>query len=287
MEKLIKEEILRISELMKLRSLNESVYNECERFSEDPKKMTMCKKIAGLKSWIHKDDGLGLKRIINNKLKSLVTDIPENLKQQFIKGADLLLSNGKISQRERDYFVNNKVNGGKLIYINGEWQPINKLNTNYSDLSEMLTDMIFRGGDNAKPIIEKIFTNPKVGLLEIKPYLSRLIDKYFDDVDTLNDYTKNIQRSSKIGETAEDKVKEELESKGFTTEYSGGNGDLIDMSFGTDLIMSSPEYGFKTIQVKNTERAWNKSDSYSYVDWVIIANPFTIYNNKTKEKIEI
>lgn len=287
MEKLIKEEILRISELMKLRSLNESVYNECERFSEDPKKMTMCKKIASLKSWVHKDDGLGLKRIINNKLKSLVTDIPEELKQQFIKGADLLLSNGKISQRERDYFVNNKVNGGKLIYINGEWQPINKLNTNYSDLSEMLTDMIFRGGDNAKPIIEKILTNPKVGLLEIKPYLSKLIDKYFDDVETLNDYTKNIQRSSKIGETAEDKVKEELESKGFTTEYSGGNGDLIDMSFGTDLIMSSPEYGFKTIQVKNTERAWNKSDSYSYVDWVIIANPFTIYDNKTKEKIEI
>jgi hypothetical protein len=287
MEKLIKEEISRITELMKLRSLNESIYNECERFSEDPKKLGMCKKIAGLKSWIHKDDGLGLKRIINNKLKSLVTDIPEELKQQFIKGADLLLSNGKISQRERDYFVNNKVNGGKLIYINGEWQPINKLNTNYLDLSEMLTDMIFRGGDNAKPIIEKILTNPKVGLLEIKPYLSRLIDKYFDDVETLNDYTKNIQRSSKIGETAEDKVKEELESKGFTTEYSGGNGDLIDMSFGTDLIMSSPEYGFKTIQVKNTERAWNKSDSYSYVDWVIIANPFTIYNNKTKEKIEI
>ena len=51
--------------------------------------------------------------------------------------------------------------------------------------------------------------------------------------------------------------------------------------------MTSPKYGTKTIQVKNTEKSWNRSDKYEYVDWVVIANPFTIYDNKTKEKIEL
>ena len=287
MDKIIKEEITRISELMNIQTLNESVYRECERFSDDPAKMKVCKKIASLKGWIHKDDGLGLKRVINIATENLKTDIPEELKQQFIKGADLLVSLGKINQRQRDFFVNNKVNGGKLVYMNNEWQPINKLNTNYSDLAEMITDMLYRGGESAKPIIDDINKNPKEGLLKIKPFIGGLVNKYFSNPEVLNDYTKNIQRSTMIGENAEDEVKSKLEEMGFKTEYSGGNGDLIDMSFGTDLIMTLPKYGTKTIQVKNSERAWNRNDDYSFIDWVIIANPFTVYDNKTKEQIDL
>jgi hypothetical protein len=198
-----------------------------------------------------------------------------------------LVSLGKINQRQRDFFVNNKVNGGKLVYMNNEWQPINKLNTNYSDLAEMITDMLYRGGESAKPIIDDINKNPKEGLLKIKPFIGGLVNKYFSNPEVLNDYTKNIQRSTMIGENAEDEVKSKLEEMGFKTEYSGGNGDLIDMSFGTDLIMTSPKYGTKTIQVKNSERAWNRNDDYSFIDWVIIANPFTVYDNKTKEQIDL
>ena len=62
---------------------------------------------------------------------------------------------------------------------------------------------------------------------------------------------------------------------------------MIDMSFGTDLIMTSPKYGTKTIQVKSNEGSWRRDDEYKYIDWIVIANPFTIYDNKTKEKIEL
>lgn len=287
MENLIKEEISRIGKLMELKVLNESTYSECERFSDRPQKKLVCKKIASLKSWLHKDDGLGLKNIINNKTEDLKSDIPDELKKQFIKGVNLLQSLGKISERQKEFFIQNKVNSGKLVYINGEWQPINKLNTNYLDLAEMMTDLIYKGGDASKAIIQSIIENPKEGLLKIKPYIQRLINKYFEDPEVLNDYTKNIQRSTSVGEMAEDKVRDILEKIGFKSEYTGGNGDLIDMAFGTDLIMTSPKYGTKTIQVKNVERSWNRDDEYKYVDWVIIAEPLTIYDNKTKEKIEL
>lgn len=287
MKDLINEEISRITGMMNIPILNESEYRECERFSEDKQKMLVCKKIASLKSWIHKDDGLGLKKIINNKIEDLKTDVPDDLRQQFIKGAELLQSLGKIDERQKEYFINNKVGSSKLVYLSGEWQPINKLNTNYSDLAEMVTDLIYKGGDKAKPFIQGIIDQPTNGLLKLKPYLKKLVDKYFEDPNVLTDYTKNIQRASSIGESAENRVKETLEDMGFKSEYAGGNGDLIDMTFGTDLIMTSPKHGTKTIQVKNSERAWNRDDSYSYVDWVIIANPFKVYDNKTKKEIQI
>jgi hypothetical protein len=151
----------------------------------------------------------------------------------------------------------------------------------------LITDLIYKGGENAKPTIQSIINNPTEGLKKIKPYIGRLVDKYFEDPNVLLDYTKNIQRASAIGESAENRIKETLEDMGFESEYSGGNGDLIDMTFGTDLIMTHPTHGTKTIQVKNSERAWDRKDAYSYVDWVIIANPFTIYDNKTKKPIKI
>ena len=287
MNRLITEEILRISKLMEIQTLNESVYTECQRFEGDKEKQLLCKTISSLKSWVHKDDGLGLRTIINKKIQSLLTDIPEDLKQQFINGANLLKSLGKITEREKNDFINRRVNNSKLVYIDGQWQPINKLNTNYSDLAELLTDLIYKGGDKAKTFIQGILNQPAIGLAKLKPYLGKLVDKYFEDPNELRGYTLNVGRSTAIGEIAEEKVKKTLEGMGFKLEYEGGNGDLIDMVFGTDLIMTSPEYGTKTIQVKNSEYAWNRKDEYKYVDWVIIANPFTIYDNKTKTQIKL
>lgn len=287
MVNLIKEDVSRMLSIMGVQTLNEAYYQECSRFFGDNEKLQVCKRIASLKSWLHKDDGLGMKAIINDKLTELKTDVPENLKEKFIKAAYLLQNLGKITKIQTQSFIINRVEGAKLIYVNGEWQPVNKLNTNYSDLAELITDLLYRGGDNAKPYIDGIIADPKSGLLGIKKYLPRLVGKYFEDSKELLGYTKNIQRSSDIGEVAENEVKSKLEDIRFVSEYTGGNGDLIDMVFGTDLIMSRDDVGTKTIQVKNSEWAWDRSDSYSYVDWVIIANPFTIYDNKTKQKVEL
>jgi hypothetical protein len=287
MENLIKEDVTRMLSIMGVQVLNEQYYQECSRFFGDKEKLQVCKRIASLKSWLHKDDGLGMKGIINDKLTDLKTDVPDNLKEKFIDAANLLQKLGKITERQKNNFINNRVNGAKLIYVDGEWQPANKLNTNYSDIAELITDLLYRGGDNARPFIDGIIVDPKSGLLSLKKYLPRLVGRYFEDSKELLGYTKNIQRSSDIGEVAENEVKSKLEEMGFVSEYTGGNGDLIDMVFGTDLIMSRDDVRTKTIQVKNSEWAWDRNEDYNNVDWVIIANPFTIYDNKTKQKVEL
>jgi hypothetical protein len=285
MENLIKEDILRIKDLIN-GQLNESTYYECERFNDNKQKHLVCKKIASLKSWIHKDDGLGLKKIIDKKIESLKSDIPDELKQKYINGTKLLNSAGKITNSDLQGFIK-KMETRKLVYLNGEWQPINKLNTNYKDLAELITDLVYKGGEKSKPIIQTIIRDPKKGLQFLKKHLNGLIDKYFQDPNVLLDYTRNIQKTSAFGESAEKRVKEVLEEKGFKTEYEGGNGDLVDMVYGVDLVVSHPKYGIKTIQIKDKEKSWDRNESYKYVDWIIIASPFTIYDNKTKKPTEI
>lgn len=283
----LQENINKIKNLIYSELLIESDYKSCDRFSGSNKKMLLCRKISSLGPWLHKQDGLNLNLTIKNKLKDLSSSIPDNLIEKYSEGVDMLLSMGKINKRQRDNFINSLINKNKLVYVDGQWQEVNKLNTNYYDLAELLTDLIFMGGDNAKPIIDSIISNPKNGLLSIKEFLPRLIDKYYKDPSTLTDYTNNIKRTSKVGEEAERKVIDTLTEMGFDVLYYGGDGDMIDMTYGTDMIVDSPKHGKKTIQVKNNERSWFRENEYKYVDWVIIANPFTVYDNKTKEIIEI
>ena len=284
MNKLIIENIERIKSLM-IESDDKSGYKFCDRFSGNKQKMLVCNKIGTLKSNLHKDEGIGLKKIIKKRTYELGSEIPKDLQSKFIQGAELLQSLGKISETEKNNFIDKRVKGDRLVYLNGEWQPINKLNTNYYDLAELLTDLIYKGGNKSKNIIQEIINDPNNALTKIKPYLEKLLTKYFEDVEELLNYTKNTQQTSAIGESAEQRVKEHLQNKGFKVEYEGGNGDLIDMVFGTDLIMSHSDFGTKTIQVKANEESYDKD--YEYVDWVIIATPFTIYDNKTKEKIQL
>jgi hypothetical protein len=245
--------------------------------------MYVCSKIGSLKGLLSKSNGLDLRNVIDKKIKDLETEIPQVLQDKFIDCAIFLESLGKITEEEKNNFIENKVKNNKLVYLNGEWQPINKLNTNYFDLAELLTELIYKNKDNTT--FQAIIKDPKTTLMRMKSELKKMIEDYFEDPKMLFDYTKNIQRTTQQGESAERRVKEYLQNNGFKVEYEGGNGDLIDMVFGTDLIMSHPDFGVKTIQVKANEKAYDQD--YKYVDRVIIANPFSIYDNKTKEKIQL
>jgi hypothetical protein len=282
MDKLIREDIERIKSLM-IESEGKNEYNFCDRFSGNKQKMYVCSKIGSLKGLLSRSNGLDLKTVIEKQISDLETEIPKDLQKKFIDCAIFLESLGKITEDKKNDFIENNVINNKLVYLNGEWQPINKLNTNYYDLAELLTELIYKNKNNTT--FQDIIKDPKTTLMRMKSELKKMIEDYFDDPMMLLDYTKNIQRTSQQGESAEQRVKEHLQDKGFKVEYEGGNGDLIDMVFGTDLIMSHPKFGVKTIQVKANEKAYDQD--YKYVDWIIIASPFTIYDNKTKEKIEL
>jgi hypothetical protein len=282
MDKLIRENIERIKSLM-LESEGKTEYNFCDRFLGNKQKMYVCSKIGSLKELLSRNDGLDLRTVIEKQISDLQTEIPQDLQDKFIDCAIFLESLGKITEKEKNNFIEKKVKNGKLVYLNGEWQPINKLNTNYFDLAEILTELIYKNKNNTT--FQAIINDPKTTLMNMKSEIHTMIEEYFDDPKMLFDYTKNIQRTTQQGESAEQRVKEHLQDKGFKVEYEGGNGDLIDMAFGTDLIMSHPDFGVKTIQVKANEKAYDQD--YRYVDWVIIATPFTIYDNKTKKPIQL
>lgn len=282
MDKLIRENIERIKSLM-FESEGKTEYNFCDRFLGNKQKMYVCSKIGSLKGLLSRNDGLDLRTVIEKQISDLQTEIPQDLQDKFIDCAIFLESLGKITEKEKNNFIEKKVKNGKLVYLNGEWQPINKLNTNYFDLAEILTELIYKNKNNTT--FQAIIEDPKTTLMNMKSEIHTMIEEYFDDPKMLFDYTKNIQRTTQQGESAEQRVKEHLQDKGFKVEYEGGNGDLIDMAFGTDLIMSHPDFGVKTIQVKANEKAYDQD--YRYVDWVIIATPFTIYDNKTKKPIQL
>ena len=146
---------------------------------------------------------------------------------------------------------------------NGNWHFVNKLNTNYADLAELLTELLIRGGV-ADIISNKTKESLKKYLLGIKPKLLTVLDRYFS-LDEYKEFIRNTKYLSQIGEDAEDEVKKVLEKFGMKTLYEGGHGDYIDMLFGIDLIMDYKGRVY-TIQVKNKVETMLRTSSYKKYD---------------------
>jgi hypothetical protein len=245
MKNLLNEEIERISDLMGVKS-----------------KKDVLSKLNNLKYWLYDSNGLGLQKIIEDNLSDIKSGISQEDMEKYTRGVDLLRDNGKISDRVRENFINN-LSSRKLVYVDGKWHPVNKLNTNYSDIAELLTDLLFESLDDnqyefPKEIIEFIVnTNDESKIKDIlskyKQDIPNLFESYLKTPEKLLTYTKNIIRNSDYGAKMEDDVLDKLKGMGYTEEYKGGDGDFIDMIFSTDLIVKTPKGEIKTIQVKSTE----------------------------------
>lgn len=262
---------------------------ESTRF-ENPKANELAERINALGPWLSRsswkkvDDnwvsdinyGLGLKKIINQKLESLKTNIPQSEIDKVAKGLKILYSTGNY---DRDEIINTyeSLKTKKLVYVDGEWHFVNKLNTNWSDTAELITELIVRMGDLDKVYEEK---NIKEYLYNIRGDISTYLDKNFKNKKEYLNYTNNTRVNSAAGEEAEDAIEGFLSENGFEIVYRGGNGDFLDMIYGTDIIVKHPKYGIKTIQVKENTPNWDYN-----VDWVGVGAGIKIYDNKTKEDI--
>jgi hypothetical protein len=283
MRDLIREELRKFSKQTLLEQSD--VYYACQRFKDNKLQYALCKKISSAGAWLYDNKGLGMKNLINQTLEPLYNEFTEDEKKKFAKGARILRKIGKIDDFTFNRFIEKFVNQNRIVKVNGQWHPVNKLNTNHRDLSEFLTDLIFKNGN--KDLIMNVIRNPKESLMGIKDQLQGLISKHFQNTENIFDYTKNITYTSRVGEEAEESAKKKLEELGLILVYQGGDGDVIDMIFGTDLIMGRPDIGYKTIQVKRNEGSWDRTKEYRYVDWVVVNDPFTIYDNKTKQPVEL
>lgn len=256
-------------------------------------------KISDLKNWIYRADGLGMMNIIDTLFEEYGYCQKISMKEvaRFEYGLEILrkssMSNEYINQQLLRKLPGGILNAKLVKDENGDWDYVNKLNTNYSDLSDLLSELVMRGIDTnpekGKLVYDMIIKNPTDGLLKLKPHLKKLIVKYFiengNGLDDFKSFTKYSRKMSNIGEMYENRISEKLLNGGFQIKYQGGNGDFIDMIFGTDIIVYREDVGIKTIQVKSNIY-WNRVDYYK-VDWIGDGQSLKIYDKNTKVEFDI
>ena len=268
--------------------------------TEIPKKEEVVSKLNNLRSWLSDSYGLGLMGVINTILEPLKTGIGNSEIEKYKEGVSILLKHGKISEVSHSNFLKS-LEKRKLVYgDDGRWSQVNKLNTNYSDLSELLTDFLFdsygEGGPSSKKILEVIGEGDsnkiKTALEFYKKQLSdKIIEKYTKSPEKLFDYVKNSTKNSRWGEKVENDAKEWLLSRPKVSKiiYQGGDGDFIDMVFSIDLIAEMVNGEVFTFQVKSNEGQVNSFVSNTKknqsVDYALWPGPNGKFNVRGIEKI--
>jgi hypothetical protein len=283
-KKIIKEEVDDFDWAKKIHT--DKRYKLCSHFQGNWNTFQLCKKINGLKSWIHRD--LGMRKVVDDMLGDL--KVVQDLTDKYQEPLRILHDTGKypeIKLVNGTYTHKRLVDAGLVLDENGEYDYVNKLNTNYSDLAELITELLVKGG-KVDALVNKNEIGIKKYLETIKPVLFRLVTKYFKPED-LKLFVRNTVGLTQTGDEAEDYAGEVLEKYGMNQLYQGGNGDFIDMMFGADLIMN---YEGRTItcQVKSSERqaiSASKSNQYKKIDYFIspqngVGSGIIIYNREGK-----
>jgi hypothetical protein len=257
------------------------------------------RKLESLKSWLFLDGGLGLRKIIDDLLEPLKSNIGDEDILKFSDGAKILKDAGKINDWRYNRFIEDLPSKVR-VHVDGKWHPVNKLNTNYSDLAKLLSDLLFQSKSNGRPASTEIIdtisnTNDeseiKKVLLKYKDKLGLLFDTYLNGAEDLLDYTQYVREKSQQGESVEEDVANTLENLGYEIMYRGGDGDFIDMLFSTDIIVKTPKGEIKTIQVKTSE--WQSKSfiqdfdngKHKTVDLLIYPKngSFNVISTKTKK----
>ena len=269
------------------------------------------------KSWVYKKEGLelikkeglGIEKIIDEILDPLKSNIRQEEIDKHIFGINLLKNNGNISEIQHNNFIKNLPNR-KLVYTNnnreidsnGVWNYVNKLNTNYSDIADILTELLIRSYTNgsltSKNIIDSLLSKDsdeesKNILLKHKHKIPQLFTTYLTSPMELLNFTNNIKVNSDYGEKLENNIIKKLKSNGAELLYKCGNGDFIDMLISVDFIIKTKK-GISTIQSKSNESQLDtfiidyNNGKHKAVDLVIYPKNskyviFMVKDNITKE----
>ena len=222
-------------------------------------------RLRSFKFWLYENDGLGLRQVVNDILEPLRKPISEDEIKKHTVVADLLKSNGKIGEQEYQSFID-RVKKEKLIYTNsdgeldynGSWDYVNKLNTNYSDIADILTELLIRSYTNgsltSKNIIDSLLSKDsdeesKNILLKHKHKIPQLFETYLKSPIELFTFTENAKISSYYGETLENNIVKKLEELGYELIFQGGNGDFVDMLLSVDFIIKRNDKIYTALEI--------------------------------------
>lgn len=271
------------------------------------KRLEIERRLNSFKYWLYENKGLGIEKIIDKILDPLKINIRQEEINKHIFGINLLKNNGNISEIQYNNFIKNLPNK-KLVYTNnnreidsnGVWDYVNKLNTNYSDIADILTELLIRSYpegdfvDFVGTLLSKDSDEESKNiLLKHKHKIPQLFTTYLTSPMELLNFTKNAVINSDYGEKLENNIIKKLKTKGAELLYQGGNGDFIDMLLSVDFIIKTKK-GISTIQSKSNESQLNKfiidynNGKHKAVDLVIYLKNskyviFMVKDNITKE----
>jgi hypothetical protein len=271
------------------------------------KRLEIERRLNSFKYWLYENEGLGIEKIIDEVLDPLKINIRQEEINKHIFGINLLKNNGNISEIQYNNFIKNLPNR-KLVYTNnnreidsnGVWDYVNKLNTNYSDIADILTELLIRSYpegdfvDFVGTLLSKDSDEESKNiLLKHKHKIPQLFTTYLTSPMELLNFTNNIEVNSSYGEELENNIINKLKTKGAELLYQGGNGDFIDMLLSVDFIIKTKK-GISTIQSKSNESQLNKfiigynNGKHKAVDLVIYPKNskyviFMVKDNITKE----
>ena len=232
----------------------------------------------------------GMFDAINQLLKDNST--LKNYNTNYQKPLSYLYQTGKYTDIKDNggvYSTDKLNNLSRVLDQKGDWHPVNKLNTNSFDQAELLYDLF-----------NKMGLYNEVGSLQSDMKLKSWLLKFSKENNLYDLIKKNLnfksytywnRKNSLTGEIAENQVREMLVDKGCTILYQGGDGDFIDMIYGTDLIVSK-DGKIYTVQVKSKEDAAKSAldgSGYANIDWFCSPTDagIKIFTSKHKEGKEI
>ena len=271
------------------------------------KRLEIERRLNSFKYWLYENKGLGIEKIIDEILDPLKINIRQEEINKHIFGINLLKNNGNISEIQYNNFIKNLPNK-KLVYTNnnreidsnGVWDYVNKLNTNYSDIADILTELLIRSYpegdfvDFVGTLLSKDSDEESKNiLLKHKHKIPQLFTTYLTSPMELLNFTKNAVINSDYGEKLENNIIKKLKTKGAELLYQGGNGDFIDMLLSVDFIIKTKK-GISTIQSKSNESQLDtfiidyNNGKHKAVDLVIYPKNskyviFMVKDNITKE----
>ena len=203
-----------------------------------------------------------------SELKTLLNNV--GTKNTFRKPIDLILDRHKVSldkeskQYKKDSdvlkkyfnFSDEKIDelmNIKMVYDDdGNWTPINKLNTNYSDLSVLIVDILVGEGKCVCKIVEDLKKKDKTVILDLADRMTKEPEDFYQTYlkGKFDKYVENNRRNTLKGDETELFVVDELVKLGYKVIFIADEGSPIDTKLSVDIIMEKDGKGFK-FQVKS------------------------------------
>ena len=135
----------------------------------------------------------------------------------------------------------------------GNWMSINKLNTNYSDLSVLVTDILVDEGECVCAIVEQLKNENYSSLESLAKKIKREPEHYYQKYlkGNYGKYTENNKKNTTVGNASEMFAAKLLEENlDYKLVFMASEGSPIDTKLGIDMIME--KFGkYYTFQVKS------------------------------------